>query len=149
MKTPVKPVARKTQRKTWVQKRDLDKQPEVKLADKDFADIRAGEKMLIATPRVVDAYIRQIPKGKFVPLATLRNDLAMEYHAHKTCPVTSGIFLRIVSEAAYEEYQNGKPLNKITPFWRAVSPQSPTAKKLSFGLVFLETQQQKESIDAG
>ncbi|MBL7728569.1 MAG: hypothetical protein JNM68_12820 [Dinghuibacter sp.] len=142
MKTAVKT----TRRKTWAQKRDIEKMPEVKPADIDFSDIKAGEKMLVPTPALVDAYIRQIPKGHFVPLATLRNDLAMEYHAQKTCPVTSGIFLRIVSEAAYEEYQLGKPLSKITPFWRAVAPNSPTAAKLTFGKALLLAQQKKEHI---
>lgn len=136
----------KNRRKTWTEKREINKQPEVKVSDKDFADIKAGEKMLIATPQVVDEYIRQIPRGKHVSLSTLRNDLAMEYHADKTCPVTSGIFLRIVSEAAYEEYQQGKPLSKITPFWRVVAIGSPTAKKLTFGTDFLQAQQKKEGI---
>jgi hypothetical protein len=92
-------------RKSWVEKRDLAKEAEVKKCPKAFADINEGEKMLIATPAIVDAYIREIPKGKEVTLAQMRKDLAMEYQAHKTCPVTAGIFLRIVAEAAFEEYE--------------------------------------------
>ena len=39
----------------------------------------------------------------------MRDDLAClkQYQADKTCPVTTGIFLRIISEASYEEYDNG------------------------------------------
>jgi hypothetical protein len=134
-------------RKTWVEKRDLAKKAEVKKTDKDFADIKAGEKMLIATPAIVDAYIRNISKGKETTLAQMRKDLAASFHADKTCPVTSGIFLRIVAEAAQEEYQNGKALGKITPFWRIMDEHSPAAKKLSFGTSLLKEQRRKEQLD--
>lgn len=134
------------QRKTWVEKRDISKPAVVKKVDMDFADIRKGEKMLIANPEIVDAYIRKIPRGHIKTLQQMRVDLAKAYRADKTCPVTSGIFLRIVAEAAYEEYTAGSPVGSITPFWRVVTKDSNTAKKLSFGTVFLEAQQKKEGI---
>lgn len=134
------------QRKSWIDKRDLEKEPEVKRIDKDFADIKAGEKMLIATPKIVDAYIRHIPKGTETSLLQMRKDLAAEFHADKTCPVTSGIFLRIVAEAAYEEYEKGKAISKITPFWRMINEKSPAAKKLSFGTALLLSQRKKEGL---
>ena len=135
-----------TKRKTWQEKLHTAKKAEVKKNDYDFADIPAGSKMLIATPLIVDEYIRQIPKGHFTDIKQIRKDLAAEYKAQYTCPVTTGIFIRIVAEAAYEEYEKGKPLSKITPFWRALSAKSPSAKKLSFGLKFLLDQQKKEGI---
>ena len=36
----------------------------------------------------------------------------------KLVPKTTGIFLRVISESSYEEYDNGIDLNAITPFWR-------------------------------
>lgn len=134
-------------RKTWVEKRDLAKKAEVKKTKKDFADIKAGEKMLIATPAIVDEYIRSISKGIETTLAQMRKDLAVAYHADKTCPVTSGIFLRIVAEAAFEEYENGKAIGKITPFWRVMDERSATSKKLSFGTDLLREQRRKEKLD--
>jgi len=133
-------------RKSWVEKREVAKEAEVKKIDKDFADIRAGEKMLVATPKIVDDYIRSISKGKETSLSQMRQDLAAEFHADKTCPVTAGIFLRIAAEAAYEEYENGKALEKITPFWRIINEKSPAAKKLSFGIDFLKAQRKKEKL---
>ena len=133
-------------RKTWIEKRDLSKEAKVEVLDKDFADMKTGEKMLVATPEIVDAYVRHIPKGKEGSLLQMRKDLAAEYHADKTCPVTSGIFLRIVAEAAYEELQQGKPASKITPFWRIITEKSPAAKKLSFGTDFLTEQRKKEGL---
>ncbi|MCU0441984.1 MAG: hypothetical protein MUE96_06275 [Bacteroidia bacterium] len=132
-------------RKTWSEKYLTVTTPEVKRTDKKFADIPEGASMLIATPQIVDTYIKSIPKGKTADIKTMRNDLAAAHHSEYTCPVTSGIFLRIVAEKAYEEYQQGK--KKITPFWRMISPQSPTAKKLTFGKAFLIQKRAEEGID--
>jgi hypothetical protein len=121
--------------------------PEVKRIDKAFADIPEHASMLIATPGIVDAYLRHIPKGQSTSLQQMRKDLAAEYHAEYTCPVTSGIFLRIVAENAYEEYTKGKPLSKIAPFWRMINSRSPAAKKLSFGTELLVAQRKKEGLE--
>ncbi|MGZ3846439.1 MAG: hypothetical protein ACXVLT_00710 [Flavisolibacter sp.] len=135
------------QRKTWADKLNIDRQPIVEKAGKDFAGIKTGQLMLIPTPKIVDAYIRQIPKGKEANSERIRKDLAAEFHAEVTCPLTTGIFIRIAAEAAYEEYEKGKPLSKITPFWRVISEKSPTAKKLSFGTKLLKEQRKKEGIE--
>ncbi len=63
-----------------------------------------------------------------------------------TCPITTGIFVRIAAEAAYEEFQEGTPIEKITPFWRVISETSPAEKKLTFGTEFLNKQRKKEGI---
>ena len=72
--------------------------------------------------------------------------MAKEYQADKTCPVTTGIFLRIVPEASYEEYDNGIDLNTITPFWRMVGPNSKLAGKLACGIDFIAEIQTQENI---
>ena len=133
-------------RKTWQEKMDDGREPQIEKADKDFAGIKTGQKMLIPTPKLIDEYIRQIPKGKKIDGTTLRKDLAIEHGAEVTCPLTTGIFIRIVAEAAYEEYQKGKPVTAITPFWRVIDERSPTAKKLTFGIEFLRDQRERERI---
>jgi len=133
-------------RKTWAEKLNIDRNPVIEKVDKAFAGIRKGQTMLIPTPTMVDAYIRQIPRGKQSDAETIRKDLAAEYHAETTCPLTTGIFIRIAAEAAYEEYEKGKDLNKIAPFWRVIRETSATAKKLTFGIEFLKEQRQKEGI---
>lgn len=134
-------------KKTWAQKMGDGREPVVEVANKDFAGVHVGEKMLIATPMIVDAYIRNIPEGVHTSLQQMRADLAAEYNADTTCPLTSGIFLRIVAEHAYEEYQQGKGLNKITPFWRMIDSKTPTAKKLTFGFDFVKEMRKKEGLE--
>jgi len=135
-----------SKRKSWQEKLNIDRSPVIEKATKGFGGIREGQMMLIPTPKVVDAYIRQIPEGSEVDITTIRNDLAAEYHAEVTCPLTTGIFIRIAAEAAWEQYSNGTPLNNITPFWRVISETSPAAKKLTFGTAFLKQQRKKEGL---
>ena len=132
--------------KTWSEKLNIDRTPVIEKADKDFAGVKTGQILLIPTPKLVDAYIRQIPKGKQVDVKTIRKDLAAEYHAEITCPLTTGIFIHIAAEAAYEQYEKGISINKITPFWRVISENSPAAKKLSFGTRLLTELRKKEGI---
>jgi ABC-type uncharacterized transport system ATPase subunit len=132
-------------KKTWLDKLNEKKEPKIKRIDIDFADIPAGSNMFIATPKLIDAYIQQIGIGKRIDIKTLRKDLAIEHNADYTCPVTTGIFLRIVAEANYEKLQNGKRVEEITPFWRVIEPKSVLAKKLTFGQEFLLQQIEKES----
>ncbi|MGB2257811.1 MAG: hypothetical protein ACPH2N_06990 [Flavobacteriaceae bacterium] len=133
-------------KKTWIEKRDCNKSYKIKTIDKKFADIPEGSKMFIATPRIIDDYIKHIPYGKSTELSTMRNDLAIEYQADNTCPVTIGIFLRIVSEASYEELKSGKGIEEVTPFWRIVNPKSKLANKLECGAEFINKQREREVI---
>lgn len=134
-------------KKSWQEKFYNGKKAVVKILDKKIADMPQGTAMLIATPAIIDDYIQQIPKGNFVNMATIRKDLAITYNAHTTCPLTTGIFIRIIAEKAHEEYRMGKPLVTITPFWRVVNANSTLAKKLPCGADFIKEMQEKEGIN--
>ncbi len=134
-------------RKTWAEKMEAGgRSPRVKRIEKPFAGRKAGEKMLIATPRLVESYIRAIPEGQSVDVKTLRDDLAREAGADFTCPVSTGMFLRIVAEAAWEAHEKGTPIDALPPIWRVLDSQSPTLKKLSFDPEFLLAQRRKEGL---
>ena len=130
--------------KNWKEKLNTNKSFVVKKLDKNFSDMKEGENMLIATPKIIDEYINQIPKGINVNIKTLRKDLALTYNADTTCPVTTGIFLRLVSEAAYEDLLNGE--KNITPFWRVVNHESKIASKLACGINFIKKRRREENI---
>ena len=123
--------------KTWVEKRELDKEYQVRINPKKFADISAGTKMLILTPKIVDEYVKNISQGSFVYMKQIRQELARDYHTEMTCPVVTGISLRIISESAFEEYQTDQILDIITPFWRVVDPDSKLAGKFACGVDFI------------
>ena len=133
--------------KSWVEKRDIDKECQVKINPKKFADIPAGAKMLIPTSKIVDKLVREIPDGSFLYSKQIRKKLADDHNAEMTCPVVTGIAMRIISEAAFEEYQNNKDINNITPFWRIVEPDSKLAGKLACGVDFIVEKQIQEGIE--
>jgi alkylated DNA nucleotide flippase Atl1 len=74
--------------------------------------------MLIPTALEVDAMVRKIPRGEVRTLAQIRKRLAHWHNVDVTCPLVTGIFLRIVAEAAEEDRQAGRA--DITPYWRVV-----------------------------
>jgi ABC-type uncharacterized transport system ATPase subunit len=132
-------------KKTWYDKLNEKKEPQIKRIEINFADIPAGSNMFIATPKLIEQYIQEIGLGKRIDIKTLRKDLALEHNADCTCPVTTGIFLRIVAEANYEKLQQGQSIEEIAPFWRVIEANSSLAKKLTFGQDFLIQQIEKES----
>ena len=91
------------------------------------------------------ANLRRIARGKIKTVLQLRQELAKKHKADGTCPLTTGIFLRIASEAALEEIGNGKAPDDVTPFWRVVDPGSKLAKKLSCGDDFIQSMRTAEA----
>jgi hypothetical protein len=124
-------------KKSWKEKRDSDKPHEVKRVPRDMMGMKAGQMMLIATPRIIEEYIRAIPEGEKVEVPDMRADLAKKYKAEVTCPVTTGIFLRIVTEAANEDYEAGTPLSNLPPVWRVIDEKTPLVKKLEFDPAYM------------
>lgn len=133
-------------RKTWKEKLHNGLVHKTEVNKRKYADIPEGAMLFVPTPEIVDQYIRNIPLGMHTTLQQMRKDLAAEYHAEFTCPITSGIFLRIASEAAYEDYLAGVPLEDITPFWRMIDKKAPVTKKLTFGTDFVKEQRTKEGL---
>jgi hypothetical protein len=130
--------------KTWNDKLHGGKQPQTKRLEKAFAGMKAGSLMHISSPLEVDQYVRGIPYGLFVSPKVMRDDLAKRHGADHTCPVSTGIFLRIVSEAAFENYKETNCITEIAPFWRIVEPDSNLAKRLNCSPEFLIAQRESE-----
>ncbi len=133
-------------RKTWAEKMNPAAKEKIERIEKDFADIPAGSSMLVATPAIVNEYVKSIPEGTATSIGQMRKDLAASFGAEYMCPVTAGIFLRIVAENAFEQLQQGKDVNEVAPFWRIIGLKSRTAKKLSFGTDFLLQQRSAEAL---
>ena len=99
----------------------------VKVLDKNFSDMKAGERMYIASPQIIAGYITHIPKGETRTPKQMRFELAHAKGAQNSCPVSTGIFLRL----AIEEALNPASLEDTPlPFWRLVDETHPVLKKL-------------------
>ena len=88
--------------------------------------------MFIAKPLEVDALIRLTKKGMLITVAEIRAKLARDHNADTTCPLTTGIFVRIAAETAEEDLQNGK--KRITPYWRVVKDDGSLNEKFPGGV---------------
>ena len=93
--------------------------------------LKKGDLVLLPSARVVDDFIRAIPKGEAITILELRSKLARQHKADGTCPVHLGYHLRTVTEAACEARERGAPMRDITPVWRVLDGEAPTLKKLS------------------
>ena len=129
---------------TAIERLNKAKSPKVVILEKDFAGIRAGNRMFVATPKIVDEFINKMPYGRFITMPELRADLAIEYDCDATCPVSTAIFLRVVAEAALEHLEQGAKTAGITPFWRVVAPGDKVSARLPIDQKWLEARRQEE-----
>ena len=106
----------------------------VKIIEKNFADLKAGEKMLISSPRSIANYIAKIPYGTEKSVKLMRLELAENANADNTCPLTCGIFLKIAIETSLEQSNRAKP---DLPFWRVIDRNSSLIKKLPISEKYL------------
>lgn len=131
-------------RKTWHQKLDGGRAPEIEILEKPYAGAQPGARMLVSNPREVDGYIRTLQPGTRASVPDLRQALAERHGADLACPLSTGIFVRIAAECALEELALGKPENEVAPFWRTIDPKSPLARKLSCGAEFIAAKRAAE-----
>ena len=106
----------------------------VETIEKKFADLKAGEKMLISSPRSIANYIAKIPYGTEKSVKLMRRELAENANADNTCPLTCGIFLRIAIDASIEQSNGAKP---DLPFWRVIDSNRYVIKKLPISEKYL------------
>jgi hypothetical protein len=133
-------------KKSWAEKVSAAKPHQVKPAPMDIAGMKAGQIMLVPSPQIIADFIRTIPRGTSMDAKTLRQKLARKYKAEVTCPITTGILLRMVAEAAYEAHERGAAVDEITPVWRVLDENAPTAQRLSCGPAFIAKQRRREGL---
>ena len=118
-------------RTSWREK--LEKPQDVKVVKIPPKMSRFGSgTMLIPTPKLIDEMIRKVPKGKLVTVSELRRKLARDFRTNVTCPLTTGIFVRIAAEAAEEDRASGK--KRIAPYWRVIKDDGSMNPKFPGGI---------------
>src|SRR5258706_12572920 len=97
-----------TSRKSWREKlENQDHSKVIQIPPKMTKRFGEGT-MLIPKPLDVDALIRKAGKGSLITSSEIRARLARDNKADVTCPITTGIFIRIAAQAAKEDLRNGK-----------------------------------------
>jgi len=101
-----------------------------------------GKRVLVPTPLMVDELVRKVRKGKLVTVRQLRERLATQFNADSTCPMTLGIFLMIVAQAAEEDSQAGN--KRIAPYWRVIKADGSLNPKFPGGVKAQATRLKEE-----
>ena len=130
-------------KKTWAEKMNAKPAHHVVL-EKDFAGIPKGAKLHISSPVEIAAELRTIPPGSILSIQAFRRRLAEKNKCDATCPVSTSIFLRIVAEHTWEEFNSSSSTQDLAPFWRVVESSSPMAKKLNFDSAWIDLQRELE-----
>ena len=117
--------------RTAVEKRDQTGPAKVEVRPEAKGDDYPAGRMLVSTPRELDAIIRRIPEVRVLTLGALRTALARDHQADYTCPATTGSFLRIVADATEEERASGGL--RLAPYWRVVRDDGSMIDKLPGG----------------
>lgn len=123
-------------RKTWREKLEKELEPEV------VDDPRGRGRMLVPRPLDVDALMRRVQKGRLVTVDQIRGHLARDFHADFTCPLCTGIFLRIAAETAEEDLSKGA--TEITPYWRVIKADGSLNEKFPGGVANQATRLKEE-----
>jgi hypothetical protein len=116
-------------RTTWREK--LEREPKIVTIPPKMVKRFGSGKMLIPSPLDVEALIRKVKKGKLVTQDEIRRRLARDFKVDVTCPITTGIFVRIAAEAAEEDLHEGK--KQMTPYWRVIKADGSLNEKFPGG----------------
>lgn len=134
-------MAKKTAREKLAAKKEIKKV----VMDKSWGGMQPGDTMLVATPLMVDAYIREIPHGETKTIPDMRADLAKRENCNGTCPMSTSIFVRMVADAALEDIADGKPVSRVSPFWRMITSKDKMAAKLNVDPTWIDEQRNLEA----
>jgi alkylated DNA nucleotide flippase Atl1 len=119
-------------RKSWREKMDPPGLPKLVAIPERMRKRFGDGEMLLPHPREVEAIIRTVPEGNLITLTEIREELARRHGAAVTCPLVTGIFVRLAAEAAEE--QAGSGATRITPYWRVVKADGSLNPKFPGGV---------------
>ena len=115
----------------WREKMERPQEPKLVRVPPKMSQFGKGM-MLIPTPKLVDEIVRQVPRGRLVTVGEIRRKLAADFSADVTCPLTTGIFIRIVAEASEEDRANGR--KRVAPYWRVIKDDGSLNPKFPGGV---------------
>ena len=125
----------------------LQRKKEIKTVtlDYNYGGMKAGERMFVATPQIVDSYIRTIPYGESRTVPAMRLDLAKQHGCDGSCPMSTSIFVRMSAEAALEDLAEDSDANPA-PFWRILKSDDKIAKRLNIDSDWIDLRRTEEGL---
>ena len=101
------------------------------------------QRMLYPSQALLAAAIADLPRSGGA-LSAVRRSMAVQHGAEVTCPVTTQRLLRDIATAAVKAWESGD--RAVTPFWRVVGPETPTARLMAGGAAFIRARRAEEEV---
>ena len=114
----------------------------IKIRPHKVGGIMVDQTMLLPSAEALARQILAVPIGGTRSLADLREQLAREYGADATCPVTTQRMIKVVAGKSVADHHAGR---KAVPFWRVVDPDKPDGRRLPGGSEFILARRRDES----
>lgn len=135
--------ARSARKKTtsWSAKLRPEMEPEV------VADKRSGDRLLLPTPLLLAEEIAQVRSGQTITVSQLRDRLAQRFGAARTCPLMTGMFIKILAGVVAEELaQRRRPR---WPVWRVVNDNGTLSTTWPLDALYRATRLREEGVTLG
>ena len=118
----------------FVSSRDGQELPFVANRLRSVKGERVPQRMLYPSQALLEAAIAEAPRGGGA-LSAVRRSMAVRYGAEVTCPVTTQRLLRDIAAGTVKAWESGD--HAVTPFWRVVDPETPSARLMAGGAAFI------------
>jgi hypothetical protein len=137
------PAKRKSKPKApnWNAKLRPELEPEI------VTDKRLGDRLLLPTPLLVAEEIARVPTGGTITMSQVRANLAKRFGADRTCPLMTGIFVKIVAGAVAEDLaQRHKPRWAV---WRLINDNGTLSTTWPLDDLYRATRLREEGVRLG
>jgi hypothetical protein len=126
---------------SWADKLRPELQPEV------VTDKRLGDKLLLPTPLLLAEEIAQVRSGRTISVSQLRTRLAQRFGADRTCPLMTGVFVKILAGVVAEDLAlRRKPR---WPVWRLVNDNGTLSTTWPLDALYRATRLREEGVKLG
>jgi hypothetical protein len=110
-------------------------------------DKRIGDRLLLPTPLLIGAEIAAVPSGSTIRVSQLREQLARRFGADRTCPLMTGMFIKILAGAVAEDLAQQR--NPRWPVWRLVADDSTLNATWPLDALYRATRLREEGVRIG
>jgi hypothetical protein len=125
----------------WSAKLRPELEPEI------VADKRLGDRLLLPTPLLVGGEVARVPAGATISISQLRNQLAERFGADRTCPLMTGLFVKILAGVVAEDLAQGR--EPRWPMWRLVNDNGTLSTTWPLDALYRATRLREEGVTLG
>jgi len=125
----------------WSAKLRPELEPEI------VVDKRIGDRLLLPTPLLVGEEIGCVPAGATISISRLRHQLAARFGADRTCPLMTGLFVKILAGVIAEDLKQGR--EPRWPAWRLVNDNGTLSATWPLDARYRATRLREEGVTLG